>query len=134
MIVKKITVRKTDSNKKVGQDILMANSFYTRFIGLMFKPTLDEVEGLWLTKTKQIHTCWMRFPIDVIYLKKLSGRDSSLTFEETYQVVAVEEKMMPWRVGKWVSQATDVLELKAGMIMSKHVKIGDILKCMEKID
>lgn len=62
-----------------------ANTFMRRLKGLMLKPSLPSGQGLLLTPCSSIHTCFMRFPIDVVYL----SRD--------YKVLDIET-IAPWRL------------------------------------
>ena len=116
---KLVVMIKEDSNKVVGQHILVANSFFTRFKGLMLKKELRAGEGLLLNKTKQIHTFWMRIPIDVVYLKKLDTTK--------YEIIALQENMKPWKIGKLYKGANHVLELKTGQIKFHQLQVNDIL-------
>ena len=90
----------------------IANNFTSRFIGLMGRKSLDNKEGLLLTKCNFIHCFFMRFPIDVLYLSE-------------DMVVLHIETIQPWRIGKRVKDAFHVLELAIGA--SKGVFIGDEL-------
>ncbi len=82
-----------------------ADSFFSRFRGLMLKKSLAEGEGLLLMDCPAIHCCFMRFPIDVVYL------DVSIK-------VLFKETVKPWRLGKGVKGAKNVLELSAGAAKS----------------
>lgn len=94
------------------QDVQVANSFWTRFMGLMGRAQLGVSEGLLLVKTNSIHTCFMRFPIDVIYL------------DQDYTVLHVQT-VAPWRVGALVKGTKHVLELAEGT--AKDVVKGEQL-------
>lgn len=87
----------------------MADSFLTRFRGLMLRKKLEPSEGLFLKDCSAIHCCFMRFPIDVIYL------DSSMTVVGT-------ETVYPWRVGKIFPGAKHVLETEKGL--AAHLQPG----------
>lgn len=92
---------------RVGERLLagrvqVADSFGPRLLGLMFRRRLDAQEGLLLRPCNSVHTFFMRFPIDVVYL----DRDG--------QVLRVTPAMAPWRVGPLVRGAKQVLELPAG--------------------
>lgn len=82
-------------------DVSVADTFFTRLRGLMFKKHLDASSGLLIQKCSSIHTCFMRFPIDVIYLDK----DYTVLYSET---------VIPWRIGKIVKHTKHVLELPTG--------------------
>ena len=69
--------------------------------GLLGRPGLDPGAGLLITKTGSIHTFFMRFPIDVVFLdKKMVVR----------RVVA---GIRPFRFA-WGRGARSVVELAAG--------------------
>lgn len=96
---------------------LVAKTWWQRFIGLMGRRDLGRDEGLLLTPAfGGVHTCFMRFPIDVAYL----NRDGI--------VVAVRHNMQPWRI--WIVTERDAvmaLELPAGRIAETETEIGDLL-------
>lgn len=79
----------------------VADSFGTRFLGLMGRKELPPDGGLLLKRCGSIHTCFMRFTIDVIYLS------ADLT-------VITQETIQPWKLGKAVKGAKHVLELPEG--------------------
>ncbi len=79
----------------------VACTFGTRLRGLMGRSSLGEGEGLLLVDCPQVHTCFMRFPIDVLYL----GSDMRGIEVET---------LTPWRLGGRVEGARHVLEMPAG--------------------
>ena len=47
-----------------------ADTFFTRFKGLIGAPSLTKGEGLLILPCNSIHTHVMRFPIDVLYVSK----------------------------------------------------------------
>ncbi len=94
-----------------------AAGFWARLRGLMGQPRLLDGEGLILVGDRSIHTFFMRFPIDVVYA------------DRSWQVVHLDLAMAPNRVGPYVSLATYVLELPAGVIRSTGTAVGDQLAC-----
>ena len=87
-----------------------AASFGTRFKGLMGEKELPKGEGLLLENCGSIHCCFMKFPIDVVYL----DRDRRVVGKETVK---------PWRVGKIIPGVHSVLELNEGE--ASAVETGD---------
>lgn len=85
----------------IAGQVAVADSFFTRFRGLMLRKALGPGEGLLLKNCSAIHCCFMRFPIDVIYLNS------------DMRVVAIET-VKPWRLGGVFPGAKHVLELEAG--------------------
>lgn len=76
-----------------------ADSYFKRLKGLMSRKNLPKGCGLLLTKCGQIHTCFMRFPIDVVYLS------------DDFRVLDIQSALPPWRVGRFVRGARHVLEM-----------------------
>ncbi|MGB4613397.1 MAG: DUF192 domain-containing protein [Erysipelotrichaceae bacterium] len=89
------------NNKKVyNGPIYLANNFYSRLIGLMGKDKIGDEEGMFFRNVNRIHTFFMKFDIDVVYLNK------------EYEVLDVET-IQPNKIGKFVKGAKHVLELNA---------------------
>jgi uncharacterized membrane protein (UPF0127 family) len=92
---------------------LLATTFWQRLRGLLGRPPLQEGEGLVLKGDKVIHTFFMGFAIDVVYLDG-EGR-----------VVHLTENMAPQRIGPMVSAGVYILELPAGTIARTSTTVGD---------
>ena len=90
-----------------------ADNFFTRFKGLMGAPCLAAGEGLLILPCNSIHTHFMRFPIDVLYV----SRD--------LEVVHVDQDMAPWRFGRIRRKAHFVIELPAGTAAATGTEVGD---------
>jgi uncharacterized protein len=108
-----VTVRNTTRGSVIGDRIREARSFWSRGRGLMLAPELARGEGLIIDPCSSIHTFWMRFPIDVLYL------DSSGT------VIRADERMRPWRVGPVFTGSKWVIELPPGTIAETGTRAGD---------
>lgn len=103
-----------EQNKNVLlEQVEIADNFWLRFLGLMGRATLPEKEGLLLKKVGSVHTCFMRFSIQVIYLDK------------EYRVIA-KEVLRPWRCGKLHRKAAHVLE--TGVMDGDNIRIDMILR------
>ena len=98
-------------SRVIADKVKIADSFLSRFIGLMGRKSLDEGEGLLLLKCSSIHCFFMKIPIDAVYL---SG-DMKVLYKETIR---------PWRIGKIVRGARHVLELAVG---KAGIDIGEII-------
>jgi uncharacterized membrane protein (UPF0127 family) len=81
--------------------ITVADSVRTRLRGLLGRRELEPGEGLLLRPANSVHTAFMRFSIDVVFL------DGEL------HVLDVVEAVEPWRL-KTRRRARAVLELGAG--------------------
>ena len=93
----------------------VADNFWIRFKGLIGSPSLEEGEGLLIVPSSSIHTHFMSFTIDVLYIDK------------TQQVVAMDENMKPWRMGRMHRGVRCVLELPEGAIEATQTQVGDQL-------
>ena len=89
----------------------VADKPHARMKGLLGKRTLDADEGLLLRPAGSVHTAFMRFSIDVVFL------------DPTLRVIDVAPNVSPWRmVGKRGAKA--VLELPAGEAGRRGIKPG----------
>lgn len=86
--------------------VRVADSYFARLRGLMGKR--DIRTGLLLRPCAQVHTYFMKEPIDVVYLDR-KGR-----------VLSVETAMEPGRVGFYIHGANAVLELPANRWATFH--------------
>ena len=105
-----------------GEDVCvgeMADRPVKRMRGLIGRRGLEEGHGLLLRPAPGIHTAFMRFPIDALFL------DRHLT------VVDVVTQMGPWRVAKSY-RARAVLELSAGECERRGVQVGDRLELRDR--
>ena len=94
----------------------VADSFWLRLKGLLGVAPLQKQEGLVLVGEKSIHTFFMGFPIDVVYVDK------------DFRVVRADINMVPYRVGPFVSRSAYVLEMPAGTITYTATQAGDQLQ------
>ena len=91
----------------------VADTFYTRLIGLLRDKTLEYGDGLWIKPCNSIHSIGMKFKFDAIFLDK------------NLRVVHLVREMKPWRISKMVFSAHSVLELPAGLISQTVTELGD---------
>jgi uncharacterized membrane protein (UPF0127 family) len=92
----------------------VADTAWTRFRGLMGRDELAPGQGLLLRPVGSIHTCFMRFPIDVVFM------DADL------RVLRVAGEVGPWRA-RVQRGARVVLELPAGDAERAGIQAGDQL-------
>ncbi|HTE83968.1 MAG TPA: DUF192 domain-containing protein [Dehalococcoidia bacterium] len=99
-----------------------AGNPWTRMVGLLGRAGLAPGEGLHISPCKSIHTLFMRFPIDVLYL------------DRARRVVKAVPAMRPWRYS-WGSRGSySVLELPAGTIEATGTAAGDQITLGETRD
>ena len=61
-------IRNISKNTVTAEDCAIADSLFTRFMGLMGRKTLVQGTGLLITPCNSIHMLFMRFPIDAVFL------------------------------------------------------------------
>jgi uncharacterized membrane protein (UPF0127 family) len=86
----------------------------TRMRGLLGRRALPSGEGLLLRPAGSIHTLFMRFPIDAVFL------------DGEQRVVKVVAGLRPWRTAA-ARGARTVVELPAGEAERRGVRTGDKL-------
>lgn len=109
-------LRVSIGDKKISDKILVADNVLTRIIGLMFRSEPPEnAEGLLLDPCNSIHTCFMRYPIDVAFLNSQN------------KIIKIIRNLKPWRMTWIYFRASKTLELPAGRLPIE-VKEGDVLE------
>lgn len=98
----------------LATDVKGAFDSATRRAGLLKRDTFPEGAALVIAPTQAIHTFFMKFPIDVVWV----ARDGT--------VVKSAENLQPWRVSGAV-RAYGVVELPAGTLARTPAAAGDIL-------
>ena len=92
----------------------VAATFTSRLRGLLGRRGLAPGEGLLIRPASSVHTFFMRFAIDVVFLDR-SG-----------VVVKLASNVRPWRVAL-ARGGRDALELRAGEANLKGICLGDRL-------
>jgi uncharacterized protein len=106
-----------DLTRSDGQPVCRARvaaSFLARFRGLMGVAELPAGRGLLLPRTRSVHTHFMRFPIDVVFL------------DDERRVVAIRRSLKPWRFAS-AKGARSVLELAPGECARLGLEQGEAL-------
>jgi uncharacterized membrane protein (UPF0127 family) len=93
----------------------VADTPLARMRGLLGRKGIGAEEGLLLRPAPSIHTFFMRFPIDAVFLDA-HGR-----------VLKVVEDLKPWRAAA-CRGAKAVLELAAGQARQRGIRLGDRLE------
>ena len=64
------TVQNDTRQSELADKVELAASFGARLKGLLGRDGLPEGQGLWIDPCNSVHTFFMRFPIDVLFLDK----------------------------------------------------------------
>jgi uncharacterized protein len=100
--------------KELATDVTVAASFTSRLRGLLGRASLPAGQGLLIKPCKGIHTFFMKFPIDVVFLDRGN------------RVVALHPSLPPNRMTRIYLKAASVLELPAGTLGS-DAAVGDVI-------
>jgi hypothetical protein len=99
----------------VCERVMLADTVPARLRGLLGRRSLPPGEGILLRPAGSIHTAFMRFPIDAVFL------------DRELAVVGIARDLRPWRVaGRRGAKA--VLELAAGEADRAGLAAGDRLE------
>ena len=97
----------------------LADTSEKRRTGLLKHTGLGPGEGLWIVPCESVHTFFMKFPIDLVYLDK------------KHKVKKVRHAVPAWRLSACLF-AHSILELPAGIVRDTGTQPGDEL-IMEKL-
>lgn len=106
---------RTVDGRCVARRVRMACSFRSRCMGLLSRDAIPPEEGLLLLPGGSIHTLGMRFTIDVVFLNR------------QMRILALAERVPPWRIRVAPRGTRRVLELAAGQISATKLTIGTYL-------
>lgn len=107
-------------NRVLAERAVYAGTFWSRLAGWMAKPQVLPGEALILSPCRGVHTFWMRFPIDVLFL------------DANGSVVYTLESVRPFRVSPVVRPARTVIELPPGTIGRTSTAVGDRIRVIDK--
>ena len=110
-------MRNQTRNTVLGRAVDVADTSAKRNTGLLKHTRLEPGEGLWID-TCSVHTFFMKFPIDLIYVDKRR------------RVRKVSNAVPPWRLSGCLT-AHSVLELPAGTAAETGTRSGDQLSIEE---
>ncbi len=102
-------------NTVIATVVEVADSGPKRSKGLLGRKGLDPGTGLWIVPCEAVHTFWMQFPIDLIYL------------DRGLRIRKLCSNVRPWRLSGCLT-AHSVLELATGTIRETQTMPGDTLE------
>ncbi len=115
-------VRNRNTGRDAGRAVLAiqlgtADTLVTRTKGLLGRSSLPAGEGLWIKRCNSIHTFFMRFAIDAVFV------------DDSLKVVSMYQDLKPWRMTWLHLTASSVFELPAGTLKdsASDLEVGDQL-------
>ncbi|MCX7614972.1 MAG: DUF192 domain-containing protein [Clostridiales bacterium] len=94
----------------IADRVNLADRFFQRAAGLLGKRNIGEKDGLLISPCRQVHTFFMRFNIDVLFLT------------EAGEILHIEESMTPGNVSPYIKNSYNVLELRSGSVKNHEIK------------
>jgi uncharacterized protein len=104
-----------DDGNVVCERCIVADRMLPRMKGLLGRRELPPGEGMLIKPAPSIHTVFMRFPIDAVFLSR------------TGEVLKVSSNVKPWRA-RSCRRAHAVLELAAGEADRRDIAPGQRLR------
>ena len=102
-------------NTFIANDLKVAKNMWERLRGLIGSKELKEGEGFLLPSCQGIHTFFMSYSIDVLYL------------DQDHKVIHMLKNYRPNLTGPVIWKAKSILELPRRAIGRSRTKVGDIL-------
>ncbi|MDD5692812.1 MAG: DUF192 domain-containing protein [Candidatus Omnitrophica bacterium] len=100
----------------LAEDIFVARSFFSKIKGLIGRKLLLPGQGIILEPCNSIHTFFMRFPIDVLFVNR------------KYRVIKAIPDFYPNKISLIYWRSARVIELPAGTIKSTDTQLQDYLE------
>jgi uncharacterized membrane protein (UPF0127 family) len=110
-----IIVRNKTRNTVLADAAEVADTSAKRRTGLLKHDHLDSGQGLWIVPCESVHSFFMKFAIDLVYL------------DRKHKVRKVRHRMEPWRLSACLT-AHSILELPAGTVEATGTQPGDQLE------
>jgi uncharacterized membrane protein (UPF0127 family) len=108
-----VRIRNITRGTQLASDAQPARGFVRRLVGLLGRSSLPAGAALVLDPCNSVHTAFMRFPIDVVYVDR-GGR-----------VVKAVSNLKPFRVSGVLRGRCSAIELASGTIASTGTAPGD---------
>jgi uncharacterized membrane protein (UPF0127 family) len=100
--------------RTLATDVEVAMTRESRRRGLLGRDSLDPCAALFLKPCLAIHTAFMRFPLDVVFV------------DGDIRVVRVVRQLQPWRITA-SPRARAVIEFRGGALDPDGISLGDAL-------
>ena len=109
----------TTRGTELASDARVARGYWSRLIGLMGRGSMRPGEGLVLDPCTSVHTFFMRFAIDILYV------------DRSQNVVKVVSALRPFRISAVLRGGRAVIELPGGTAERTQTVPGDQLSYPE---
>lgn len=96
-------------------NVVEAKTFWQRSRGLMFRHHWEKNTALWIHRCNSIHTAFMHFPIDAVFV------DKNLVVQKIFR------ELKSWRLVLPIWSARSVFEFCSEADITKNLQPGDQL-------
>ncbi|MNJ92789.1 hypothetical protein D3C87_104630 [compost metagenome] len=103
------------TQQKLIENLEVARTFWTRGKGLLGRQSLPENQALWIHRCNSIHTYFMKFAIDCVFV------------DRNLKVKAIYRDVRPGRLILPVWGASSVIEMASGTTSKLQISVGDQL-------
>ena len=100
---------------ELASDARVARRYWSRLIGLLGRRSLPPGEALVIERCTSVHTLFMRFAIDVLYV------------DPAHRVVKSAANLKPFRISAVLRARGSVVDLPSGTIAVSQIAPGDQL-------
>jgi len=104
-----------EKDELISNNVAVANNFFSRLFGLIFRRKLRNGNSLLIENCKGIHTFWMMYNIDVIFLDKNN------------KAISIFCNIRPFKIIPFIKNTSKVLELRSGSVEATSLKAGDLM-------
>ncbi|MEW6076012.1 MAG: DUF192 domain-containing protein [Candidatus Omnitrophota bacterium] len=102
-------------NTVLAENVTIASSLFSRMQGLLGREALARNEALILMPCNAIHTFFMRFSIDCLFV------------DAHNRIVKIISDFKPWHISRPYPKSRFVIELPAGTIAATGTLQGDVI-------
>jgi len=110
------------NGEKVVEAVELAVDLKSRLVGLLGRSSLGTRRAMYLSPCSSIHTFFMKFPIDLVFLSR------------GLEVTKIVRDVGPWRMVIGGPDAWSVLEMESGWFPADALKVGDKVCLNERQD
>lgn len=101
-------------NQNLSNNVEIALTFKQRSVGLLGRTGLKDNQCLWIHKCNSVHTFFMKFAIDVVYV------------DQNLKITEIHRNLKPWRISWGGFNSKSCFEFQASAL-SYDLNIGDLL-------
>ncbi len=112
-------IKNASRNIILAEKAEYADDFFSRAAGLLGRSSMSHNEALWIIPCGMIHTFFMRFDIDALFLDRRN------------RIVRIKRNIPPWRICYGGIKSHSVVEFAAGATAPDAAAPGDVIEAVE---